>query len=69
MLQVEYGQCGVCSHFGETHQATAQLTKIREKHEAPETFVDDCGHPKHATLHLKLTPISRCDAFEPAKTS
>lgn len=69
MLQVQDGQCGLCSHFGETHAATSQLTKIRAKHEAPETFVDDCGLPKNASLHLKVTPISRCDGFEPAKPS
>lgn len=69
MLQVQNGQCGLCLHFGETHAATPQLTKIRTKHEAPETFVDDCGLEKNATLHLKVTPISRCDGFEPAKPS
>jgi hypothetical protein len=69
MLQVHDGQCGVCAHFGETHEASSQLTKIRAKHEAPETFIDDCGHPKNLSLHLKVTPISRCDGFEPAKPS
>jgi hypothetical protein len=29
--------------------------------------VDDCGHPRHASLHLKVTPISGCDGFEPAQ--
>ena len=27
-------------------------------------LVDECGHPKHAPLHLKVTPISGCDGFE-----
>jgi hypothetical protein len=55
--------------IGENHAATMQLTQIRNKREAPETFVDDCGHPKNKSLHLKVTPISGCDGFEPAKPS
>jgi hypothetical protein len=38
--------------------------QIRKNHEAPETLVDECGHPRHASLHLKVTPISGCDGFE-----
>ena len=67
MMHVENGQCGLCSHFGENHSATAQLAQIRQQHEASETLLDDCGHPKHASLHLKVTPISGCDGFEAAK--
>jgi hypothetical protein len=66
MQQVTDGQCGLCTHFGETHNPDQQLLQIRSSHKAPETFVDDCGHPRHATLHLKVTPISGCDGFEPA---
>jgi hypothetical protein len=69
MLQVNDGQCGLCTHFGETHAPGPQLTKIREDHKAAETLRDDCGHPKHASLHLKVTPISSCDGFEPVKMS
>jgi hypothetical protein len=35
-------------------------------HEAPDDLLDDCGHPRHASLHLKVTPISGCDGFVPA---
>ena len=66
MQQVHEGQCGLCAHFGEDHGTDRQLLQIRQKHEAPETLVDDCGHPRHASLHLKVTPISGCDGFEPA---
>jgi hypothetical protein len=68
MLQVHEGQCGLCLHFGEPHasQEASTLTQIRSSHEAPETLVDDCGHPRHASLHLKVTPISGCDGFERA---
>jgi len=64
--QLHDGQCGLCSHFGETHAKTEQITMIRAKHEAPEVFLDDCGHPRHAPLHLKVSPISGCDGFSPA---
>jgi len=72
MQQVHDGQCGLCAHFGEHHEgeheagSTQQLAQIRRSHEAPESLVDDCGHPRHASLHLKVTPISGCDGFEPA---
>jgi hypothetical protein len=67
MHEVHDGQCGMCAHFGETHPVNQQLSQIRQLHEAPETLVDDCGHPRHAPLHLKVTPISGCDGFEPAR--
>jgi hypothetical protein len=35
-------------------------------HEAPTTLVDECGHPRHASLHLRVTPISGCEGFESA---
>jgi hypothetical protein len=37
---------------------------IRLKKEAPETLVDQCGHPGLLSLHLRVTPISGCDGFE-----
>ena len=69
MMHVDNGQCGLCTHFGETHVVGIQLNQIRKDHEAPETLVDECGHPKHASLHLKVTPISGCDGFEAVKMS
>ena len=66
MQALHDGQCGLCTHFGETHDQTAQLLTIRKQHEAPEVLLDDCGHPRHASLHLKVTPISGCDGFERA---
>src|SRR5687768_4804784 len=32
----------------------------------PEDLVEECGHPRHASLHLMVTPISGCDGFKPA---
>jgi hypothetical protein len=66
MQQLQEGQCGLCTHYGETHP-DIQLVQIRKSHEAPETLVEDCGHPRHASLHLKVTPISGCDGFTPAQ--
>jgi hypothetical protein len=69
MLHVDNGQCGLCTHFGETHATSGSdkvLTQIRMTKEAKEDFVDDCGHPRHASLHLRVTAMSGCDGFEPA---
>ena len=66
MQEVHDGQCGLCTHFGETHGGGEKLVQIRASHEAPEDLIDDCGHPRHASLNLKVTPISGCDGFEPA---
>jgi hypothetical protein len=68
MQQLHEGQCGLCIHFGETHQPSPELISIRRQHDAPETLLDDCGHPRHAALHLRVTPLSGCDGFEPART-
>lgn len=66
MHEVHEGQCGLCTHFGEHHNGDPQLAQIRTNHIAPDDLVDECGHPKHAELHLVVTPISGCDGFEPA---
>lgn len=65
MMQIHEGQCGLCSHFGEHHADDQQLIQIRTKHQAPEDVIEECGHPRHASLNLKVTPISGCDGFEP----
>lgn len=67
MLQLHNGQCGLCTHFGEEHSQNSKLVQIRKSGKAPETLVDDCAHPKHASLHLKVTPASGCDGFEPVR--
>jgi hypothetical protein len=66
MIQVQEGQCGLSAHFGENHPREPQLIQIRLKHEAPEDFIDECGHPRHAPLHLRVPPISGCEGFESA---
>ena len=67
MLNVQNGQCGLCAHFGEHHPSDAQLVQIRTSRKADEKVVEECGHPKHAPLHLMVTPISSCEGFEPAR--
>lgn len=66
MQPVHDGQCGLCAHFGESHVTSERVVQIRRMHEAPDDLLDDCGHPRHASLHLKVTPISGCDGFVPA---
>ena len=68
MFQVQEGQCGLCTHFGEVGpRDQSQLVQIRASKQAPENFVEGCGHPKHADLRLVVTPISGCDGFQPAR--
>ena len=65
MEQIQNGQCGLCDHFGQYHRTDA-LVSILSSHQADLKVLDECGHPKHADLHLKVTPISGCDGFVPA---
>lgn len=69
MLQVHDGQCGLCEHFGEHHAKDSKLVEIRVSHKAPEALLEDCAHPRHASLHLKVTPTSGCDGFKAAKSN
>ena len=66
METVQNGQCGLCTHFGENHEKADVLVSIRSSHQADLKIVDECGHPKNAGMHLKVTPISGCDGFVPA---
>ena len=69
MQSVHDGQCGLCSHFGETHAKSNVLVSILSSKQADTVLIDECGHPKHAALHLKVTPISGCDGFVPAASA
>ena len=66
MLNVQDGQCGLCAHFGEDHDADAKLVQIRTSHQADEKIIEACGLPKHADLQLMVTANSSCIGFEPA---
>jgi|688.fasta_scaffold38457_2 hypothetical protein len=64
MIKVQTGQCGICVHFGERHQETAELQHIRTTSRASEVYTDECGHPVLAQMRLRVTPISGCKGFE-----
>ena len=66
MENLHNGQCGLCEHFGETHAKSNVLVTILSSKTADVAILDECGHPKHAALHLKVSPISGCDGFVPA---
>jgi hypothetical protein len=44
-----------------------KLVQIRTNKSAPETLREECGHPRHAPLHLMVSANSGCDGFEPAR--
>lgn len=67
MLKLTDGQCGLCEHFGGDKADEPTLVQIRVKGEGPGDLVEPCGHPKNAPLDLKVTPISGCDGFTPAR--
>ena len=66
MQTVHDGQCGLCNHFGENHAKSQVLVSILSSKSADAAVLDECGHPKLVSLHLKVTPISGCDGFSPA---
>ena len=45
---------------------TQALVSIISSKQASETLLDECGHPRLAPLHLKVSTISGCDGFVPA---
>ena len=69
MLKLTDGQCGLCEHFGENHPDDAKLVRIRIQGEAPEDLVEACGLPENAARNLKVTPISGCAGYSPARRS
>jgi hypothetical protein len=69
MIHIHEGQCGMCAHFGENHPDEPKLVQVRLEGQAPEDLIEECGHPKHASLNLKVTPISGCDGFIPAEAA
>lgn len=68
MLNLHDGQCGLCAHFGE-HDDSPQIVQIRINGQGTADVVAECGHPQNEPLHLKVTPISGCEGFTPAKSA
>ena len=69
MIKLSDGQCGTCAHFGEQHPNDQRLVQIRVRGEAPEGYTDECGHPQHAGLHLRVSANSGCDGYSPAEAA
>ena len=65
MLNIDDGQCGRCLHFGE-HSNDDVLVEIRVNGEAPDGYVNECGHPALEGLHLKVAANGMCDGFQAA---
>ncbi|MDE1176875.1 MAG: hypothetical protein PW789_09735 [Edaphobacter sp.] len=69
MQTIQTGQCGLCTHFGESHHSDKALVSIITTKQAELSLLDECGHPKHSSLHLKVSPISGCDGFTAAASA
>jgi len=65
MQRVHEGQCGLCAFFSDhSGQDQQVIENIHRNHQAPEDLIEDCDHPQHSTLNLKVTPISGCTGFK-----
>jgi hypothetical protein len=69
MLTVQTGQCGLCLHYGEHHQESEELFRIRTTRQASELYTAECGHPLLTQVNLRVSATSGCDAFVAAETS
>ena len=58
MQAIHDGQCGLCGHFGENHATNDALVSIVTSKQADVVFLDECGHPKLAVLHLQVTAMA-----------
>jgi hypothetical protein len=67
MLKLQDGNCGLCAHFGEKTNDTQQIVQIRIAGEAPEDMVEPCGLPENEQVGLRVSPVSGCSGFTPAK--
>ncbi|MEM7229087.1 MAG: hypothetical protein AAF432_09770 [Planctomycetota bacterium] len=69
MVTIRDGQCGVCAHFGENNDDQQQLVQIRISHQAEPELVQACGHPDNMPRDLRVSVLSTCAGFEPAKVA
>ena len=68
-VAIRQGQCGLCEHFGEHHpEESKKLSQIRKSKRAEKDLIEECGHPIHASLHLRVNVASGCDGFAPASS-
>ena len=69
MLTITDGQCGECAHFGNGSHDEPKLVQIRISGQAEPDVVESCGHPKNADVNLKVSPVSGCEGYTPAKVA
>jgi len=69
MISIQDGQCGTCGHFGADHSDAPKLVQIRISHQAEPDLVEPCGHPDNAERNLKVSPVSTCSGYTPAKVA
>lgn len=67
MLKLSDGNCGLCAHFGDSADAGQHLVQIRIAGEAPEDLIEPCGLPTNASIGLRVSAVSGCSGFTPAK--
>ena len=57
--------CGTCEHFG-SEIPEQRLVQIRINPQDETRLVAACDLPKNASMHLKVSATSSCDAYSPA---
>ncbi|MEE2907528.1 MAG: hypothetical protein VX527_06795 [Planctomycetota bacterium] len=63
------GSCRTCAHFGDG-VPSEQLVQIRIENQ-PDTneVLGGCDLPANAALHLKVSPLSSCDGYQPLEAA
>ena len=61
----ELSLCGTCTHFG-SDIPNEELVQIRVNPGSAAPPVASCDLPEHASMHLKVSATSSCDAYSPA---
>ena len=69
MLNISDGQCGKCAHFGTGNDDEPRLVQIRISGQAEPDVIEPCSHPENEAKGLKVSPISGCGGFTPAKVA
>ncbi|MAJ47762.1 MAG: hypothetical protein CBC35_10935 [Planctomycetes bacterium TMED75] len=65
MSETENSLCGTCEHFGNDIPEDT-LVQIRINPQARGQSIAACDLPTNASLHLKVSAVSSCDAYSPA---
>lgn len=65
MSSNENSFCGTCEHFGNDIPED-KLVQIRINPQAELRSIAACDLPNNASLHLRVSAVSTCDAYSPA---